>query len=592
MAESTSRKLELLAPAKDEATAIEAVKHGADAVYMGGHDFGARKAAANSVDSIKKVVEFAHIFNSKVYITLNTIIYDKELSMVEKTVKELWKAGVDALIVQDMALLQLDIPPIELHASTQCDIRTPEKALFLQEAGFSQLVLARELSLKEIKKICSVVSVPVETFVHGALCTGFSGRCQAGYYCAGRSGNRGECSQICRLPFTLKDASGKIIADRRFLLSLKDFNAYGYLQDLIEAGVSSFKIEGRLKDAAYVKNVVASYSRRLNELIEKSDGALRRSSFGDSEIRFEPDLNKSFNRGFTSYRLTGMIDRNGITASDTPKSKGEPVSDVSILNPGDGVSGFNTKGEYVGVQVNKVIGKRIIGNKALPFAQGSPLYRTSDIKWEKLMRGETAERTLDLAITLENNRITAEDETGAKVTIALNPSSETARTVQNYEEVFSKLGNSVFRLKKFKSSVNHLFFPRSYLSEVKRNLIEALMQTKRASYSYTYRREENKDYKYSQKSLESSDNVANRLSRDFYKRHGVEKITPALEIQKSPDQRELSVMVSKHCILREQGLCLKQRNDKYKKPFRIENGSLKLQICPDCESCEMHLRPL
>ena len=334
------RKLELLAPARDADIAVEAILHGADAVYMGPPNHGARKAASNSIDDIKRVVDFAHIFNARVYVTVNTIIYENELTAVEKMIGQLYRAGVDALIIQDMGILRMDIPPIELHASTQCDIRTPEKALFLQNVGFSQLVLARELSIDEIKDITKTVSVPVEVFVHGALCVSYSGRCQAGFVYNGRSGNRGECSQICRLPFTLKDADGKTWKKEKHLLSLKDLNQLENLESLIDAGASSFKIEGRLKELPYIKNVVSAYRQELDRIIENSEGILQRSSFGSSQVSFTPSLVKSFNRGFSHYFLNGTS-RKGIASFDTPKSVGEPINDIRKLNPGDGISYFD-----------------------------------------------------------------------------------------------------------------------------------------------------------------------------------------------------------------------------------------------------------
>ena len=316
--------------AANAAIAIEAVRHGADAVYIGATSHGARKAAANSLDDIAEVVDYAHKFRSKVYVTVNTIIYDSEIKTVERLCRDLYHIGVDALIVQDMGMLRMSLPPIALHASTQCDIRTPEKARFLQEAGFSQLVLARELSLKEIAEISDAVDVPVECFVHGALCVSYSGKCSASCASTGRSANRGECAQICRLPFSLMDAEGNVIARDRHLLSLRDFNASALMPDLIEAGVSSFKIEGRLKDMDYVKNITSLYNLLLDNIVSNSGGCFHRSSFGKSDISFIPNPEKSFNRGFTDYFLK---QRRPISIASllTPKSMGKQSATSTAL---------------------------------------------------------------------------------------------------------------------------------------------------------------------------------------------------------------------------------------------------------------------
>lgn len=583
------RKLELLSPAGNADIAIEAIKHGADAVYIGPPTHGARKSAANSIDDIKKVVDFAHIFKAKVYVTLNTIVYDRELQAVEKMIWELYKIGVDALIVQDMGILRMDIPPIALHVSTQCDIRTPEKARFLEESGFSQIVLARELSVREIKKICDAVSIPVEVFVHGALCVSFSGRCSAGFVCGGRSGNRGECPQICRLPFTLTDATGKILAKDKYLLSLKDFNADMYLENLVAAGVSSFKIEGRMKEAGYVKNVTSHYSSRLNMIVEAANGALCRESFGIVDLSFSPALEKSFNRGFTSYRLSGSPDTEGIASLLTPKSLGESITSISQLRAGDGISFFNGNGQYQGVQVNGVANGRILSNKPFRLPPGAEMRRTSSIEWKKLMASETAARRLALEVSLDENGVTASDETGAMVRLSHTIKGVPAEKRADYEKVFTKLGNTPFKLVEFHNHVSHLFFPASYLTALRRELIDKLMEAKRATYPFSYRPRENAGYPYPATALDYRDNVANRLADKFYRDHGVKKMEPALETRPEKPKRGLTVMTSKHCILRELGLCLKT-NPKIKMPLRLSGGNMRFTPIFDCSNCEMHIR--
>lgn len=581
------RQLELLAPAGNADIALQAIRHGADAVYIGAPSHGARKSAANSIEDIKRVVDFAHIFNAKVYVTLNTIIYESELRSVERMIRELYAVGVDALIVQDMGILRMDIPPIALHASTQCDIRTPGKARFLQEAGFSQLVLARELSVDEIRAVCDAVSVPVEVFVHGALCVSYSGRCSAGFVCGGRSGNRGECPQVCRLPFTLTDASGKVLAKDKYLLSLKDFNAGKYLESLVEAGVSSFKIEGRMKEAGYVKNVTAHYSRRLDEIVEAGAGTLRRESYGRVDLSFTPEPVKSFNRGFTSYRLSGSPAPEGIASILTPKSLGEPVADISMLRPGDGVSYFDRKGEYKGVQVNGVANGKILSNKPFRLPPGAEIRRTSSIEWKKLMASETAVRRLALNVEFDAMGVSATDETGAMVRLPHTMDGQPADKPTDYGKVFSKLGNTPFRLDKFENLAPELFFPVSYLSSLRRELVDKLLEAKRAAYRFDYRKPENPSFNYFTDALDYRDNVANSLAEKFYIDHGVTKLQPALET--SGVRQGLTVMTSRHCILRELGLCLKN-NPGIKLPLLLESG--KMQFVPqfDCASCKMHIR--
>lgn len=596
------RRLELLAPAGSAEIAIEAIRHGADAVYIGPPSHGARKAVSNSLEDIKRVVDFAHIFQARVYVTVNTIIFNHELKAVENMIRDLYRIGVDALIVQDMGILRLDIPPIALHASTQCDIRTPEKARFLQEAGFSQLVLARELSVVEIKEICKSVSVPVETFIHGALCVSYSGRCGAGFAAAGRSGNRGECPQICRQAFTLTDVDGKVLARDRYLLSLKDFRADRYLDNLVEAGVSSFKIEGRLKEVGYVKNVVAYYSRQLDRIVERSEGRLERSSFGHSELTFTPRLEKSFNRGFTSYNLSGRVDPKGVASILTPKSLGEKISDVNQLRPGDGISFFDSEGEFSGVQVNGVKSGKIIGNRPFRLPHNAEIFRTSSIEWKKLMAGDTAKRRLRLNVEFDATGVSASDETGAFVRLPLPDSGEPARNPVDYRKVFEKLGNTPFLLYNYtqltdpspqrpldSKTISLPFFPLSDLTALRRSLVEKLLETKRMVYPYDYRKKENRDFPYPEKSLDYRDNVANRLAERFYRDHGVKKIEPALETGPRSNARGKVVMTTRHCILRELGLC-KKEGHRLREPLILKSGNLRLIPIFDCASCQMHLR--
>lgn len=584
-----TRKLELLAPAANAGVAIEAIKHGADAIYMGATSHGARKSASNSLDDIARVVDFAHIYRSKVYVTVNTIIYEDELKKVESLCHDLYRIGVDALIVQDMALLRMNLPPVPLHASTQCDIRTPQKARFLQEAGFSQLVLARELTLHEIKDIVEAVDIPVECFIHGALCVSYSGRCHASFAANGRSANRGECAQLCRLPYDLYDGNGKQLARNKHLLSLKDFNSSLSLPDLVEAGVSSFKIEGRLKDADYVKNITAFYSNKLNDIIRDSEGLLERSSFGSVNLRFTPQPEKSFNRGFTDYFLTSRRPEH-IASLLTPKSMGELVMDVNAINNGDGISFFDCNGIYQGVNVNRVEKGKILTAKKIDIPRGTEIHRTFDVEWQKTMAKETAVRKIRLDIEIDDSGVTAKDERGVAVRLPLDVTKEEARNVMDYKGEFSKLGNTPYMLGDYQSKLdNKVFIPRSELSSLRRDLIDLLDKANLSTYPLQFRRNENRDAVYPLKKLDYRDNVANSLAEEFYKSHGVVSIEKALEVSGTPVKKGKVVMTTRHCVLREIGLCRRLAGRNIKTPVVMTNGKQSYRLHFNCADCEMEV---
>lgn len=590
------RTIELLAPAANKEIGKQAILHGADAVYIGASSHGARRNAANSIEDIKELVEFAHQFRAKVYVTVNTLVYDSEIETVKNLISDLYKAGVDALIVQDMGVLRMDIPPIELHASTQCDTRTPEKALFLEKVGFSQIVLARELSLDEIKDICQSVTVPVECFVHGALCVSYSGRCQASESCMGRSANRGECSQMCRLPYTLRNADGEVIMKDKYLLSLSDFNASSHLFDLMEAGVSSFKIEGRLKDVDYVKNVTAAYRFMIDNIIAANSDKYRRLSYGESIISFTPSLDKSFNRGFTTYFLEGRGSQK-MTSLHTPKSLGEKITGIADLHNGDGISYYNpvTK-EYEGVRVNKVEKGRIIPSRKVNIPREAEIRRTFDVEWQKKLAGETAVRRISIDMEIDETGISAQDERGVRVRIPLDCNKDTAQKPFDPKPVLSKLGTTIYQLKNFTNRLNSpTFIPASALTTLRRRLVEALDSANIDSYPYHYRRKE-EEVAYISTVLDSRDNVANRLSSQFYKSHHVERIEPALEIKK-PEERnggERIVMTTRYCLRRELGCCKKNPldnriNKKLKEPLTIVSGNNTFRLQFDCKNCEMNV---
>ncbi len=584
------RELELLAPAGNSDIALEAILHGADAVYMGASSHGARRNAANSIDDIKRVVDFAHIYRVKVYVTVNTIVYESEISQVERLITDLYKCGVDAIIVQDMGILRMDIPPIQLHASTQCDIRTPQKARFLQDVGFSQLVLPRELTIEEIERISEVVTIPLESFIHGALCVSYSGRCHASFANCGRSANRGECAQICRLPFNLTDSRGNIIRKGKHLLSLRDLNTDDILPKLIEAGISSFKIEGRLKEAAYVKNTVAAYRKRIDSYISANAGKYRRSSYGVSEITFNPTLEKSFNRGFSHYFLMSRRP-NGIISPDTPKSLGETIDNVSQLNNGDGISFFDSQGRYTGAMVNGIQGKRILTSKPVEIPKGAEIHRTFDRVWEKEMQKTTATRKLGVSFALDESGLSAKDERGCFVRIPLDCSKDIARKAPDFSPLFSKLGNTPYRMQEFSSKLDaSVFIPAGDLTDLRRRIVCSLYEANIATYQYQYRKKEDMQAKYMTKKIDYRDNVANSFAERFYRDHGVSAIERALEVSKPKNSKGLRLMTTRHCILRELCMCKKEKGlGKYSEPLTLQSGKDKYTLEFNCRDCEMHV---
>ena len=580
------RPLELLAPARDTETARQAILHGADAVYIGASSHGARSAAGNSVDDIRRLVEFAHPYRARIYVTVNTIVYENELRTVERLISDLYRAGVDAIIVQDMGILRMNLPPIQLHASTQCDISTPEKARFLQDAGFSQLVLARELTLDEIHTVCNTVTVPVECFVHGALCVSYSGRCHASLACGGRSANRGECAQICRMPYTLYDGKGKVIMRDKYLLSMHDFNASQSLADMVEAGVSSFKIEGRLKDVNYVKNIMAYYRQLIDTIIEENPQSYCRSSYGKSDISFTPDPAKSFNRGYTDFCLTNR--RNSDLASVmTPKSLGEEILDKASLNNGDGISWFEN-GQYTGVRVNRVENGKIFtaGNKHIP--QSITLHRTYDAQWEQKLSRDTAERKIAVSMSLDAKGLTLADERGLSARVCFSPTTDTAKKPQNRRGVFEKTGGTIYQLSDFTDNIGEtVFIPNSQLADLRRRGLKALDTAAAASYPFQYRSAEDLKCRFPTKRLDYRANVANSKAASFYKEHGVADIEPSAEASRK-SLMGCRVMTSRHCILRQAGLC-PRANKHARPPYTIDNGSNRFRIETDCNRCEMSL---
>ena len=611
MMKQRGRKIELLAPARDAEIAIEAIRHGADAVYMGASAFGARASAGNALADVARAVEFAHQFNARIYATVNTLVYDHEIGQVEQLIHDLYGIGVDAIIVQDMSILRMNLPPIALHASTQCDLRTPEKARFLQSVGFSQLVLARELSLDETRSIADSVQVPIEAFVHGALCVSYSGRCQVSEMVKGRSANRGECAQMCRLAYDLEDGEGRKLMENKHLLSLRDLNMNSRLAQMIEAGVSSFKIEGRLKDVGYVKNVVAYYRRALDRIIAASEGALERSSCGTSAIDFEPDVAKSFNRSFTTYFADAHHLPNGhsMASVHTPKSMGEPLGkarnvrgktlEIDTRKPlanGDGLSFVNARGEYEGCRVNVANGNRVVLNDEVQIPAGAMIYRTHDKAMNDILAKPSAQRRIavdaQLALVPGGITLTLTDERGNHVAHRLETDAiQSAQSPQadKQRQVLAKLGNTIYELHEAEL-LDGSFIPSSLLTRLRRETIEWLDRAQRLTYRRDVRRPEDRTAPCFATELASADNVANHLAEEFYRDHGVESITPAIEVQKPDGSEPVPVMHTRYCLRRELGACrLDPKAKKLPAELYLRNAGTLLRVDCDCTRCEMHL---
>ncbi len=586
---------------------------GADAVYIGAPAFGARAAATNSVESIRSLAQLAHRYRARVYVTMNTILYDNELDEASRLVKQLYGAGVDALIVQDMAYLGLDLPPIALHASTQCDIRTPDKASWLAKAGFSQLVLPREYSLAEIKAVADTVDVPVEVFVHGALCVSYSGDCQAGFAAMGRSANRGVCPQMCRLPYELVDADGNAVAPPKHYLSLRDLNRVNYLEALAEAGAASFKIEGRLKDARYVANVTAAYSRALDRIVERSGGKYRRSSAGTSTYGFTPDLDRTFNRGYTSYFLKGTPGK--MASTDTPKWAGIPVGTISgeldkrrrsfrarlsaQLSNGDGLGFFNAAGTFVGFRLNRVEGNELWPASAPEgLTTGTTLYRNNDKAFFDLLERPDAGcyRKIRVDFTLrpvDNERIaiSADDERGCSVCLVADSVYAAAKTPQeaHRRNIMAKLGDTDYTLGNVDDRIGERFIPASALTAARRDVLALLDKAAADTYAYDRRKACTlaDDAFAGAKALDYHDNVANRLARRFYTGHGASIAEMAIETAPKKED-ELVVMTTKYCLRRELGACLKEKNGtKLPRPLFLKNDSGLYRLDFDCARCGM-----
>ncbi|HQR03330.1 MAG: U32 family peptidase [Proteobacteria bacterium] len=620
--------LELLSPARTADIGREAVLHGADAVYIGGPGFGARHNAGNPMTEIAELCSFAHRFGVRIFVTLNTILSDAELEPARRLAWECHDAGVDALIVQDMGLLELDLPPIQLHASTQCDIRTPEKARFLGDVGFSQVVLARELGLEQIRSIRGAVPADtvLEFFIHGALCVAYSGQCFISHAHSGRSANRGDCSQDCRMPYTVTDAKGAVIAYEQHVLSMKDNNQTANLAALVDAGIRSFKIEGRYKDAAYVKNITAHYRRELDAILE-SRPELARASSGHSRYRFIPAPDKTFNRGTTDYFVTGR--KPDIGAFESPKFVGQPIGAVTrvhtdgfelessdpalVLTNGDGLN-YRYKREPIGIQANVVKPTGQPGHwhitpnepmKELPgLSAGISVNRNSDHHWELALNRPSAERRIDVDLHLAESpdgfTLALADESGYRITASLahahTPARDAERAETAVKEHLARLGGTLFAPRTISIAWSRPWFiPASALNALRREAVATLEAARLGGWQRPVRKTGIQPVPtYPELNLSYLSNVYNHAARAFYARHGVQAIAPAYEAHE--ETGEVSLMITRHCVRFSFNLCPKQakgikgvQGQVRADPLYLHHGPDRYTLRFDCKPCEMHV---
>ena len=622
-------QIELLAPARDADIGIEAVHHGADAVYIGGPGFGARAGAGNAVADIERLARHAHRFDARIFVTLNTILRDDELEPARRLVWQLYEAGADALIIQDMGLLALELPPIQLHASTQTDIRTPAKARFLQDAGLSQIVLARELELAQIAAIRDALDPArcgIEFFIHGALCVAYSGQCYISHAHTGRSANRGDCSQACRLPYQVVDAQGRFVAHDAHVLSMKDNNQSLNLRPLIDAGVRSFKIEGRYKDMGYVKNITAHYRRLFDEILDERPG-LARASSGRVAFGFTPDPLQNFNREFTDYFVHGrQID---VGAFDTPKNPGQPIGHVTrvaddhfdlqaddptlSLANGDGLCYWDQQKALVGAQANRVQplddGRwRVFPKDALAqlhdLRPGTPVHRNRGMDWVRALEKKSAERRIGVWLTLteapDGLRLSATDEDGhtaqAHAALPWSAPREQAQASARLHEALARLGETIFTPLDITLALPRPWFvPPSVANALRREAIAALEAARAAAWQRLPRAAPvEPPTPYPEDTLSYLANVFNHKARDFYARHGVKVIDAAYESHQ--ETGEVSLMITKHCVRYSLSLCPKQakgvigvKGTIRAEPLQLINGKERLTLRFDCKACEMHV---
>ncbi|MDD5639776.1 MAG: U32 family peptidase [Candidatus Pacebacteria bacterium] len=601
------KKIELLSPAKDYACGIAAINAGADAVYIGGPKFGARTAAKNSVRDIGNLIEYAHQFRVKVYVAINTILFDNELEEAQKIIENVYKLGADGIIIQDMGILEMKLPPIKIIASTQCNNYDIEKIKFFEKIGIKRVILARELSLEQIKEIRKNTNLELEGFVHGALCVSMSGQCYFSEAIAKRSANRGHCSQPCRLSYSLMDSEGKTYEKNKFLLSLKDLNLSQNLDDLIDAGLESFKIEGRLKDEDYVSNTTYYYRKKLDRILKRKEN-FKKSSVGEVISNWEPDIEKTFNRGFTDYFLKND---NSNILSISPKSKGKLIGRVKVISEnyfilekgiessnGDGICFFDKNKNLRGSNVVKIFGPKIYLNDMSGLEEGMDIYRNFDISFEKQIKNNPIKRIVPIFFEIKESEkgivISVKDEEGIEVVLekeiekVLADNKEGA--LQNIKLQFSKLGNTIYNAKEIKIILSQpLFFKISTLNAIRREIIEIFDKKRKESYIREEAHIVPTKIPFPEKNLTYEANVSNSLAQKFYERHGVSSIEPAFEILE--DKKGKKVMTTKHCLRRLIGKCSKLNSiDGIKEPLYLVNDKgYKFLLKFDCKKCQMEI---
>jgi collagenase-like PrtC family protease len=629
-------QIELLSPARDADIGIEAVNHGADAVYIGGPAFGARAGAGNDIRALERLITHAHRFHSRVFITLNTILRDDELEGARQMAWQVYNAGADALIIQDMGLLEIDLPPIQLHASTQTDIRTPEKARFLQDCGLSQIVLARELTVQQIAAVRAATDpqrCAIEFFIHGALCVAYSGQCYISHAQTGRSANRGDCSQACRLPYQVTDAQGRIVAHDKHVLSMKDNNQSDNLRALIAAGVRSFKIEGRYKDMGYVKNITAHYRRLLDEILDEREASadpLARASSGRTTFTFTPDPLQNFNREFTDYFVNGR--KEDIGAFDTPKNPGQAIGWVTKLGPnfvelevsdpatvlhnGDGLCYYDLQKELVGLQINRAEPVSPRGGRqwrVFPkdpmegfkdLRKGTEVNRNRDMDWVRTLEKKSSDRRIGLwaqfAETPDGFALTLTDEDGftgtAQAALPHEAAQDAAKAEASLREQLGRFGATIFSVNDITLQLSRPWFvPASSLNALRRDALAALEAARAAGFERLPRATPvEPPVPYPEDTLSYLANVFNHKARDFYARHGVKVIDAAYESHE--EEGEVSLMITKHCVRYSMSLCPKQakgvtgvQGTIRAEPLQLINGKERLTLRFDCKPCEMHV---
>ena len=606
------KKIEILSPAKNLIQGMAAINAGADAVYIGAPQFGARTNATNSIEDIAEMVRYAHLFKAQVFVVINTILYDDELNQCKKLIHELYDIGVDALIVQDMAIMEMDLPPIVIHASTQANNRDPKHVKFLADAGMKRAVLARELNLDQVREIHEATDIELEFFVSGALCVSFSGNCYMSIAGGERSANRGSCAQNCRLPYNLTDGTGKTLIANSHLLSIKDLDLSDQLPNLIEAGVCSFKIEGRLKDIVYVKNNTSFLRKKLDTFLDANTEKFQKASSGRTFYNFEPEMDRSFNRGYTDYFVNKRKEKIGNWES--PKSQGQYIGKVleikangyiienyEKLNNGDGLFFINANGEADGAQINIIFNNIVIPNTFKPLPVGTLIYRNSDAEFNKMVEKEnSAVRKIGVKLyfteTADGFELKAIDEDGHHNIVNMQSEKVLANSAEsvipNIKKNLVKTGNTPFIVDDIEVMFSgNWFLPISKVNEIRREVLEQLVDIRVKEYHRETYQITKTDHPYPVQKLDFMYNVSNKLARAFYKRHGVTEIEKAFELQWDPGKAR--VMTTKYCVKYELGKCARfQREtmgEKLVEPLTLKHGENEYKLKFNCKPCEMEI---